>query len=143
MMQSDDALAERLTRRRARIAAVMAVFFMLSMIASLGHAPSRPETFRLAAWTVWTVALLVFLVTGGALWRGRGVRALLNDETTQAHRQQAFVAGFWVMIVVAFAIYAASFIEIVDAREAVRVLMTSAIVGALLRFSYLERRSLA
>ena len=135
-------LAEKLTRRRARVAAVMALFFMMTMLGSLNKPITAPETFRLSAWLVWAVLLLVFLTTGGALWRGRNIRSLMNDESTISHRQQAFVAGFWTMIVMAFATYAFTFVEPISARDAIRALLTMAIVGALLKFSILERRSL-
>jgi protein-S-isoprenylcysteine O-methyltransferase Ste14 len=140
----DIALAERLTRRRARMVTVFALFFLLSMITSLDtDVPvSRPETFKLAAWLVWAAALLFLLATGGGLLRTAAVRQLLNDESTSENRRSAMVAGFWATVLSAFALYVISLFEPVTGREAIRLLLSAAVVAALLKFGSLERRSL-
>ncbi|MDB5675818.1 MAG: hypothetical protein JWM65_2800 [Sphingomonas bacterium] len=140
--QSD--LAERIARKRARVATVMAIIFVTSQAASFhDDVPlNRPATLHLAAWTVWAVALLVFLVWGGALFRGRQVRGILNDESTVDHRRRAIELGFWAAIGTAFLVYGLTFIEPVSGREATRLIVTFGVAFALLRFGMLERRAL-
>ncbi|MDB5676953.1 MAG: hypothetical protein JWM65_3935 [Sphingomonas bacterium] len=140
--QSD--LAERLTRRRARIATTMAIIFVVSQGASFhDDVPlNRPQTVHLAAWAVWAFALLMFLAWGGSLFRGRQVRGLLNDESTIEHRRRAMATGFWAAIGTAFLVYGLTFIEPISGREATRLIVTFGVAFALLRFGALERRAL-
>jgi protein-S-isoprenylcysteine O-methyltransferase Ste14 len=145
MPTTDDiALAERLTRRRARMVTVFALFFLLSMITSLDtDVPvTRPETVKLAAWIVWAAALLFLLATGGGLFRSAAVRSLLNDESTNENRRSAMVTGFWASVLSAFGLYAICLFEPVTGREAIRLLLSAAVAAALLKFGSLERRSL-
>src|SRR4051794_38162838 len=93
---SDIALAERLSRRRARIATASGTLFMLSLAGSFHeNAPTRPGAVELAAWTIWALLLLAFLAWGSGLIRRRSVRRLVEDEVTRAHRRDALVTGFW------------------------------------------------
>ncbi len=141
--KEDFELAEKLTRRRARFSAVLAIFFMVSHAGSFGEDPvSRPQTLHFAAWTVWAVLLLLVLATGGGWLRTTHVRALMNDETTIEHRRRALTFGFWMMAAVALALYGVTYLEPLSAREAIRTILTMSIGSALLRFSVLELRSL-
>jgi cation transport ATPase len=143
MSNNDFALAEKLTRRRARASIIFAVFFMLSHVGSFGADPaSRPETFRLAAWIVWAVVLLLVLATGGGWLRPKSVRNLMNDDSTLDHRRSAQTFGFWMTAAIALALYAVSYFEPLSAREAIRLILTFSIGTALLRFGRLELRSL-
>jgi hypothetical protein len=144
-MSADDiVLAEKLTLRRARASTVLALFFLLSMVTSLGAdvPSSRPETVKLAAWVFWAAALLFLLATGGGLGRSANVRGLMNDDTTVENRRNAMVAGFWATVVTAFALYALSLIEPVSGRDAIRLMLSAAVATSVLRFGVLERRSL-
>jgi hypothetical protein len=144
MAETDFEKAEKLTARRARMATVLGVVFITTQAATLrtDGELSRPEMITLKAWVVWAVAMLVLLMTGGGLLRGARVRALMNDESTRANRLQAIATGFWIAIVTALVIYVATFWEVVDARQAARIIVTTALGGAMIRFGMLERRSL-
>jgi MFS family permease len=138
-------LADRLTLRRARIATPMAIVFAISQAGSFpadNATLNRPQIFHLVAWGVWAVALFVFLIGGFGMFRGPDVRALLNDETTLDNRRRALALGFWGAIVTAIGMYALTFVDTVSARDATRIIITVAIVMALLRFSVLEKRAL-
>jgi len=137
-------LAERIAWGRARAATVMALVFIAAQAGSFhDDLPlNRPQTLHLSAWVVWAAALLLFLLAGGGLLRGRKVRAVLNDESTQEHRRRGMVTGFWFAILAAFLVYGLSFFEPVSAREAARLVITIAIAAALMRFGTLERRAL-
>jgi cation transport ATPase len=140
--QSD--LAERLARRRARVATVMAVYFMVTQAISFPGdiVLNRPGIVHLIGWVGWAAALLVLLALGNGLLRGGAVRGILNDETTLDHRKRAMALGFWAAIATAFLVFALSFIEPISAREGSRLIVTLTIATALLRFGMLERRAL-
>jgi protein-S-isoprenylcysteine O-methyltransferase Ste14 len=144
MSTEDMALAEKLTLRRARGSIILGVLFLLSMASSLGvdEPANRPETIKLAAWVVWVAALLLLLAAGGGFLRSKSVRALMNDDSTEHNRQRAMIFGFWTTVLSAFALYAISLFEPVSGREAIRLLLSAAVGGAIIRFGILERRSL-
>jgi fluoride ion exporter CrcB/FEX len=79
---------------------------------------------------------------GGGWFHGAGVRSAMNDETTTAHRRAAMAAGFFITLIGALLLYVLTYYEDVTAREAVRLLITMGVAGALLRFGMLERRAL-
>jgi len=138
-------LAHQLAWRRARIATPMAIVFAISQAGSFpadNATLNRPQIFHLVAWGVWAVALLVFLLGGFGMFRGARVRALLNDETTLDNRRRALALGFWGAILAAIGMYALTFAAAISARDATRLIITIAIVLALLRFGMLENRAL-
>ncbi|MEY4500844.1 MAG: hypothetical protein RIS52_734 [Pseudomonadota bacterium] len=144
MSAEEMALAEKLTRRRARMCIILGLFFIATMASSLGvDVPtSRPETVKIAAWIVWAAMLLFILATGGGLLRGKTVRALMNDDSTIDNRRRAMVAGFWATVASAFALYAISLFEPVSGREAIRLLLSAAVGASIIGFGKLELRSL-
>jgi|GWRWMinimDraft_12_1066020.scaffolds.fasta_scaffold10339_3 hypothetical protein len=144
-MSSDDiALAEKLTKRRARGSIVLGIFFLATMATSLGvdFPANRPQTLKLAAWIVWAAALVFLLAVGGGLFRGKSVRALMNDESTIENRRRGMVAGFWATVLSAFALYAITFYEPISGREVIRLLLSAAVGASIIRFGILEQRSL-
>jgi hypothetical protein len=137
--------AERLSRRRARIFAVLAVMFLGLQGVYLSNDAladaSRLSHFKIGAWAVNALVLLILLATGGNLFRGRDVRSLLNDESTQAHRRLALVWGFWTMMATAFGLYIITLFEEVTIREGLHMVITFGVAAPMLVFSYLERRA--
>ncbi len=144
-MSADDiALADKLTRRRARVSIVLGLFFLMSMASSIGvESPlSRPQTVKIAAWIVWSAGLLFMLAVGGGLARGKTVRGLMNDDSTVENRRRAMVMGFWATVLSAFVLYAISFYVPVSGRDAIRLLLSAAVGASVIRFGFLEQRSL-
>jgi hypothetical protein len=141
--RTDQEIADRLGRRRARMLPVLAIFFLMQQTAYF----SRPDTgrtvdhFRVSAWIVLSVVMLALLISGGAWFRPASVRALLEDEVTRAHRAKAFETGFIATMVAAIALYFFSLFEPLSGRDAVHLLLSVGIACALLRFGMLERRS--
>ncbi|MET3664484.1 hypothetical protein [Caulobacter sp. 1776] len=137
--------AERLSKRRARVFAVLAVMFLGLQTIYLSNGAlveaSRINHLKIGAWAVNALALLVLLATGGNLLRGRDVRGLLNDESTQAHRRLALVWGFWAMMAIAFGLYIVSLFDPVTTREVLHAVITFGVAVPMLVFSYLERRA--
>ncbi len=145
MTETDFDRAERLTARRARLATVLGIVFIATQTASLetDAALSRPELIGSGAWIIWCLAFVMLLATGGGLMRSAQVRALMNDETTRANRLHAIASGFWIALATAMVAYISTFYEPLDARQAARVILTTALGGAMIRFGALERKSLA
>ncbi|HJV43289.1 hypothetical protein [Caulobacter sp.] len=137
--------AERLSKARARIFAVLAVLFLALQSAYISNGAlegaGRVSHLKIGAWAVNAIVLLALLATGGGLVRGRDVRDLLNDETTQDHRRRALNWGYWTMAVVAFGLYGVSLFETVTTREALHMVITLGVAVPLLVFSFLERRA--
>ncbi|MFL6737387.1 MAG: hypothetical protein ACJ8F4_10065, partial [Sphingomonas sp.] len=90
--------AEKLNRRRARVLPALAMIFLAQQASYLSipeHSARPVDHLKISAWLVLTIVLLAGLATGGAWFRPRAVRELVNDESTRAHRQTACVYGFW------------------------------------------------
>ncbi|MEO7826792.1 MAG: hypothetical protein ABIR60_06585 [Allosphingosinicella sp.] len=144
MTESNIETADRLSRRRAWLLPVLAILFLSGQaIYALGpHWASRSvDQLKVAAWLLWASTLLFLLATGGAPFRNRQIRALLDDETTRQHRGRAYAVGFWIAIVTALAIYLLTAFDGVKPRESIHVIVTAAIAGALLTFGILEHRA--
>jgi hypothetical protein len=146
MTASDIETADRLTRRRARMLPVLAIIFLAQQVtyfSAEGVDGTRAvDHVKVAAWLVLSVVMLLALATGGFWFRPSSVRALMDDEPTRANRTEAFRVGFLVTMAAAIALYFVSLFEPLSGGEAIHMLMTLGIAAALLRFGYLERRSL-
>ena len=138
--------AERIGRRRARLFAVQAILFISwqgLFFSRPAEAPLRAvDSVKISAWFVWVLVLRLLLATGGNLFRGRKVRALLNDEFTRRNRAQAYVAGFWAAAISAIGLYMVDLFEAVTTREAIHAILSAAIASALVTFAARERRGL-
>jgi len=145
MTSTDYETAERLGRKRARILPVFAIFFLMQQ-ASYFSGPNvdtgRPvDHIRIAAWLVMSIVLLVVLANGGYWFRSREVRALMNDEATQAHRTDAFRFGFFAAMIACVGLYVLGWFEPLGGRDVIHVVMSCGIGAALVRFGMLERRA--
>lgn len=137
--------AEQLSRRRARALPVLGIIFLAqqaSFLSMPGDASRPVDHLKISAWLVLTIVLLAGLATGGAWFRPRAVRELVNDESTRVHRQLAYVYGFWAAMGTALGIYVVNMFEVVSGRDAVHIIVTVAVATALLNFGMLERRAL-
>jgi hypothetical protein len=142
MTESDFETADRLSRRRAWLLPVLAILFLSGQaIYALGPPSPLVDQLKVAAWLLWAATLLFLLATGGAPFRSRRVRALLDDEATRQHRARAYAAGFWIALVTAMGIYLLTAFDSVKPRESIHIIVTAAIAGALLTFGVLEHRA--
>jgi hypothetical protein len=136
--------ADRLSRRRARIFIVLALFVLLQQFAFLGmgFGARLVDHVRFGAW-VFTAALVLFvLTTGGFHLRGRGLRDLMNDEVTRANRGTALGFGFVAAMLVGIALYPFVVVLNASAYDCLRLVVNTGLVAGLLRFAMLERRAL-
>ena len=137
-------IADRVSRKRPVIVAAAALVFLVAQVVSrpyFGGGPDTAHHAKIDAWAVNAAALLALLATGGGLLNRRQVRALVNDEVARSNYRTAVVAGYWVAMAAAMALYVASSFRSISAREAIYDIVTLSIVVALLVFSYLERRA--
>ena len=144
MTNEQMALADKLTLRRARVAIVLGVLFIVSMATSLkvDIGDSRPAMIQTIAWIVWAAALLLLVAFGGGFFRRPFVRSMMNDDSTIENRRSALITGFWAIVICAFVLYAVSLFENVTGREAIRIMLSCAVGAAAIRFGTLERRAM-
>lgn len=144
---ADVEAADRIGKRRARIFFLQGLLFLMwqaNFFSSLPAGPMRTvDHFKISAWFVWVLALLLLLATGGTLLRRPALRVLLNDELTRQHRTTAYVWGFWAAMGAGVALYVVNLFEPVSGREAIHVVLSLAIAAAILTFARLERRGRA
>jgi len=145
MSSTDYETAERLGRKRARLLPLFAILF-LTQQASYFTGPNvdtgRPvDHIRIAAWLVMSVVLLLVLATGGGWFRSRAVRALMNDEATQVHRNDAFRFAFFAAMIACVVLYVIGLFEPLGGRDVIHLVMSCGIAAALVRFGMLERRA--
>ena len=81
------------------------------------------------------------LVTGGGWLRRPEVRAMLNDEVSQAHRATALSFGFVAAMLTGIVLYVVNTATDVSTREAIHLIVSIGIAAALIRFGLLERRA--
>jgi hypothetical protein len=134
--------AERMGRARSRIFFVLAMVFFTGQSLYFSSSPAtRDSTPRVGAWLILVVLMLILLATGGFLLKGRGVRDLLNDETSRLNRLAAQAMGFWVTIISALAVYVESMFDPMTFSEAIHIIVTLGVGAALISFAVRERRA--
>lgn len=142
---SDADLADRLTRRRARMFPVLALFFLIQQSAYWSNPPHERlvDHVRIGAWAAMAGVILLVLATGGAWFRKPAVRAMINDEQARANRDAATRAGFIASMAVGIALYVLQAPLALTTGEAIHLIVSAGLVTALVRFGMLERRGLA
>ena len=147
-MMTEHSVSERadyLSRRRARILpALAAIYFaqQVTFVSALGNGAHRTvDHFKIGAWVVLSVILLLGLATKGFWLQPREVRDLIDDEGTRANRLEAIRIGFLFACGAAIATYFIAEFEPLTAGEAAHLVLTFGIGAALIRFGVLERRA--
>ncbi|MBA4162956.1 MAG: hypothetical protein C0515_12930 [Novosphingobium sp.] len=142
--QSNADLAERLTRRRARILPVLGLFLVIQQSAYFANSDGTRlvDQVRIGAWVVMSAVILLVLTTGGFWFRGAEVRAMLNDEGTRANRAVALGTGFVCAMLSAMIIYVMRGAWEFSVGEVIHLIVTAGLFSALIRFTILERRAL-
>ncbi len=137
-------LADKYSRKRARMMPILAFFFLTQQAAYFSNQPGQRlvDHFRVGAWLVLATVILLALVTGGAWLRPRTVRALMEDDITRANRASAIMLGFILAMVIAIAAYVALDFWALSARQVLHLVVSVGLASALIRFAILERRAL-
>jgi hypothetical protein len=144
MTSSDIEMADRLSRRRARMLPFLAILFLTQQAAYFAEPDAgmrAVDHVKVGAWLVLSLVLLLLLATGGSWIRPKRVRALMDDEVARANRAEAFRIGFLATMAGAIILYFVSQFEPMSGRLAIHILVTIGIAAALLRFGFLERRA--
>lgn len=136
--------AERISRRRARMFPILGIYFIAGQAIFFNRvdASQRVAQFKISAWLVWAVVLLIAFAFAGGHFQGRKVRALVEDDVARANRAKAYETGFWAAAVAAIALYITNMFEPVSGRDAIHLILTALVGAAMIRFGVLERRSL-
>jgi len=138
-------IADRNSRRRAIIVAVGTIVFVAGQVLGRGAFGSQTDTAlylsRNVMWSVNVILLLAFLAIGGGILTNREIRALVNDEVSRLNYKTSAVAGFWVAMTTALAIYLVPQLDHFTGRQAVYIVVTSSVAVASMLFSYLELRA--
>lgn len=136
--------ADFLSRRRARVFIALAVIFISQQAAFFSdHGTGRAvDHFKIAAWLVLSVLLLLALSTGGEWFKGSALRELMNDEVTRGHRRRAMQVGFLAAMLTCIALYFVAMLGALTAGDAIHIVMTMGIGTGLLSFAVQERRAL-
>lgn len=141
MTSSDIQRAERATRARSILMAVMAVVLLASTALGFGgESSTMTPAFRHGLWALMILLWLVVLATGGGLLLSRRVRSVMNDEVALAHRSRAIQAGFWAAILFGVGLYFLSMQEEISVQEALQILVNLSIATALVRYAWLDLR---
>jgi cytochrome b561 len=139
-------IAERAQRRRNKMLWVPILFFIWQGAYFSGYArPHTPiravELVSLGSHLLLGVVLLVLLATGGGWRYSKAVRAMLDDESTRAHRGEAYAWGFWALALCILALYVAAPFVRLELGEVAHILLSVAVAVPALRFVMLERRA--
>lgn len=140
-------IAERLHRRRTRIIWAQAILFTIMQASYYSNMPSFDAPLRtvdqvkLSAFAVWALALLLLLGVSGGLFRGKAVRALMDDELTRNHRRIVLNWGYYAAMLTAIGFYMLSQYVRMSAPEAVHAIVSVGVIVPMIRFVILERRA--
>ena len=142
--KSDAELADHLSRRRARMLPVLALFFIIQQSAYWSNPPAERavDHVRMGAWAAMALVILFAVSTGGSWLRKPEVRAMVNDEQTRANRSAAMSAGFVASMLSGIALYVLQGAVQLTAGEAIHLIVSAGLIVLLMRFAMLERRGL-
>jgi hypothetical protein len=143
MSNTDFEQAERLSRKRARMLAAVAIIFIAQQGAFMAEPDAVVRTVdhvKVGAWVILSAVILAALITGGMWIYPRRIRDLANDESTRANRDRALRLGFVTAMVSCLILYVLSAATDVGTREAIHIIATVGLATALLRFAFLERQ---
>jgi uncharacterized membrane protein len=135
--------AERLSAQRARMLPVLALLYFAQQMSffsgEVGH--RTVDHFKIGAWVVLSLVLILALMTKGFWLHRREVRELVDDENTRANRNDATRIGFFAGMLAAIVGYFIPEFEPWTAQDSAHLVLTFGIGAALIRFAFLERRA--
>jgi hypothetical protein len=124
---SDVEQAERLSRKLAQMLPFLVIIYISQQATFFGgDAPPGVRSVdhvKIGAWLVLSLVLLLALATNGYWFHRPEIRALMNDEVTQANRSQAMTMGFIFAMAGAMGLYFFNQFEPFTAREAIHIIL--------------------
>ena len=145
MTDSDFEKADRLSQRRARVLSVVAIIFISQQVAYFSESAADGrlvDQVKIGAWLLLSAVILATLLTGGMWVYPRRIRAMANDEVTQAHQAKAIRVGFVCAMLCCLLLYLVVLFEPMEARDAIHLITTIGLGSALLSFAFSERRAM-
>lgn len=140
---SDAEKAEKLSRKRAVMFAIMPVFLLIQQFSYVaGESYRFIDGFRIGVWVTLASAMALALITGGYWFRKRSIRTLMEDKSTIAHRASALSWAFSVSVTTGIALFILADVMPMSERAAINLVVTLGIVAGMFRFAQLERRAL-
>jgi hypothetical protein len=145
-MSSNDPIeiADRASRKRAILYAALSVIFIVVQLMVHPLFPSgspSPTRWQTNSWALTAVLMLLMMASGGGLMNTRKIRDLIHDDVSRANYRAALVAGYWVAMVVAMAVFFVPAFQTFTARQAVYLVVTFSITVAFVSFTWLELRA--
>lgn len=137
-------IADRASRRRTGVVIALSGMFLTQQALFLTSPGSARlvDQVRAGAWLFLAGVLLAVVLTGGFWLKPKAVRALMEDEATQANRAASIRLGYGLTMAAAMLLYVLSGFTEISAREALHGIVSVGLVSALLRFAMLEKRAL-
>ena len=141
-MTSEVEKADELSGRRAAMLPFYG--FLVVAIPQVFFASENFEDPSLPATILWLV--LVALATAALcshwLWtRSVGMRALVEDEITEANRSVAIRRAFYVAMFMSLLVYVVAPFEPLSAQRAAHLIVSASLACGLLSFGFLELKS--
>lgn len=130
--------AETIGRARARLFPLAGTALIILTALVSGDEPA--DLVARLAWVLLFAGGFVLVVTGGVA--PRGLRALTDDESSRAHRFTSVFTGYCAAVACAAGLYIVTAFEPLSARQALQILLSTAIAAPLIGFGALERRAL-
>lgn len=129
--------AERIGRLRARLLPIAGTLLIIGNAMTVGTDIGIGGRI---AWLALFAGCFVLVVTGGVVL-GR-LRALTDDESGRAHRLAAVFVGYCAAVACAAGLFLATAFVAMSAREAVQIVLATALAAPMISFGALERRAL-
>ncbi|HSV04838.1 MAG TPA: hypothetical protein VLI41_16705 [Phenylobacterium sp.] len=142
-------LIDRLQRRRTWGVMLQGLFFVnwqllsLPMLMPWTWSDGAFDMIRAATYLLWPALMLALIATGGGFILSREIRAVLNDETTRAHRRRAFELGFWGAMAGVLAGYGLSLAGTASPLVVVHLVLSAGLATSMIAFAVLELRAQA
>lgn len=137
-MVSDIERAERNSRARATVMALLAAVTTFTATFGLQDPVNDAATFRGGSWLVTIGLGVAVLATSGGLMLSPRLRAIMNDERARQNRGRAFVAAFFAAMATAMALYVVSWWTPIEVRAALRLVSGWGLAAGLARYAMLE-----
>jgi len=136
-------MAERFIARRATWARILAMFPLTWIIIRLAHSEEAPNLVIASVWAVLVMTIPILFLASGGFWpRDRALRALVNDESTVAHRSNALAAGACFALAVGAIFWLLAWARPINVQQALATVIDACLGATLMRFSSLEGAAL-
>lgn len=133
--------ADSLSRRNARMMPFLAGLLLAQQTVFWKWNWEAVSVTQMAIWTV-SVAVLLWALVNGGFFLFRDVRALANDQVTQANRAAAIRRGFIAAMLTGIIVFVISPYQPITAQRAAHLIISVGLASTLMSFGLLERKSL-